>query len=67
MSIIVALVFLYIFLFGGGYLVAWGLNLIVKGSVSLPNLFTQPLFWGIYAIMAGFCLVFTVLWWDKIK
>ena len=67
MGAIVAIIFVYIFFFGGSYLIASGLNLLVNGSVSPADLFTQPLFWGLYAIMAGFCCIFTILLWDKIR
>ena len=67
MATIVALVFAYIFVFGGCYLVAWGINLLMKASASPVDIFTQPLFWGLYSIVGGFCFILTILLWDKIR
>lgn len=64
MAKIVPLVLAHIFVIGGCYLFTWGINLLVKGSASPGDIFTKPLFWGLFLILWGFGFLFR--WLRKI-
>jgi len=66
MFTILALIFGHIFVIGGCYLLAWNMNRLLKISANPRDILTKSLFWGLIAIMGGFCFFFAILLWDKI-
>jgi hypothetical protein len=51
----------HIFVIGGCYITACGINLLLKTNARPVDIFKQPLFWGLFTIMAGFCFFFAPL------
>ena len=45
----------HIAVIGGCYLTAWGINLLLEKPATPADIFGKPLFWGLFAIMGGFC------------
>lgn len=46
----------HILVIGGCYLTAWGFTLLPQSKPTAADIFKKPLFWGLLAIMGGFCL-----------
>ena len=51
----------HILFIGGCYLVALGANLLPQSKPTPRDILTKPLFWGLVAILGGFCFVFAPL------
>lgn len=61
MKLAIVLALAHVFFVAGCYLFASGFNLAVKGSVRPKEIFTSPLFWGLFAILGGLCVVLSPL------
>jgi len=42
----------------GAYLITWGTLLLPYSRPTLANIFSRPLFWGIFSLMGGVCAIF---------
>ena len=42
----------------GIFLVTWGIYLLPYARPSIVNVFTRPLFWGLFSIFGGICALF---------
>ena len=51
----------HISVIGGCYLVTWGLNLLPRSTATPADILKKPLFWGMFAIMGGFCFFYGAL------
>jgi hypothetical protein len=51
----------HIAVIGGCYLFAWGINLLLDKPATPADIFKGYLFWGLFAIMGGFCFFFAPL------
>jgi hypothetical protein len=49
----------HIFFVVGCYIITWG----IKGSANFKAVLTEPLFWGLFVLLLGFCSV--ALWRSK--
>ncbi|MCD6451330.1 MAG: hypothetical protein J7L64_03045 [Acidobacteria bacterium] len=47
------LIVAHIFFVVGCYVITWG----IKGSASFKAVLTDPLFWGLIALLGGFCTI----------
>lgn len=59
MLLAMALVISHALFVGGCYLFASGINLVTKGSAKPKEVFTSPLFWGLFMVLGGLCLIFS--------
>jgi len=59
MALIVVLIVSHALLIVGCYLFARGINLVVSGSAPAKEVLTSPLFWGLFMILGGLCMVFS--------
>ena len=59
MALVIVLVVSHALFVGGCYLLARGVNLVVKGSAQAREVLTSPLFWGLFMILGGLCMVFS--------
>ena len=59
MVLVIALIISHILFIVGCYLFARGINLVVKGSARATEILISPLFWGLFMILGGLCMVFS--------
>ena len=59
MVLVIALIISHILFIVGCYLFARGINLVVKGSARAKEILISPLFWGLFMILGGLCMVFS--------
>jgi hypothetical protein len=59
MVLVITLIISHILFIVGCYLFARGINLVVKGSARAKEILTSPLFWGLFMILGGLCMVFS--------
>jgi hypothetical protein len=59
MVLVIVLVVSHILFIGGCYLFASGIHLVVKGSTHAKEILTSPLFWGLFMILGGLCIIFS--------
>ncbi len=53
--LITGLILGHIFVIGGCYVTVSGINLLLKTNARPIDILKQPLFWGLFLIMGGFC------------
>jgi len=51
----------HIAVIGGCYLFAWGINRLLEKPATPAHIFKNYVFWGLFAIMGGFCFFFAPL------
>ena len=51
----------HIFVIGGCYVTACGINLLLKSQAKPVDILKQPLFWGLFLIMGGFCFFYVII------
>jgi Na+-driven multidrug efflux pump len=59
MALAAALIVSHVLLIVGCYLFARGINLVVRGSARAKEVLTSPLFWGLFMILGGLCMIFS--------
>lgn len=59
MRLVIVLVLAHLSFLAGCYLFALGINLAMRGSVKPKDVFSSPLFWALFAILGGLCLIFS--------
>jgi hypothetical protein len=59
MVLVITLIISHILFIVGCYLFARGINLVVKSSARAKEILTSPLFWGLFMILGGLCMVFS--------
>jgi len=59
MLLAIVLIVSRILFIGGCYLLALGTSLVVKGSANPKEILASPLFWGLFMILGGLCLIFS--------
>ena len=42
----------------GAYLITWGILLLPYSKPTIADVFSKPLFWGIFCLMGGICAIF---------
>ncbi len=59
MALIIALMLSHVLLIGGCYLLASGIHRIAKGPARAKDILTGSLFWGLFMILGGLCMIFS--------
>jgi len=59
MLLAAALIISHVLFIVGCYSFALGIKVSVKGSASSKEILTSPLFWGLFMILGGLCMVFS--------
>jgi uncharacterized membrane protein len=59
MLLVIVLIVSHGLFIGGCYLLAAGINMVVKGRAHAKEILTRPLFWGLFMILGGLCMTFS--------
>lgn len=59
MVLVIVLIISHVLFIGGAYLFASGINRLVKGSATAKGVLKSPLFWGLFMILGGLCIIFS--------
>lgn len=59
MGLVILLVISHTSFIGGCYLFASGVTQTVKGSARAKEVLTSPLFWGLFMLLGGLCMIFS--------
>jgi hypothetical protein len=59
MTLVIVLVISHALLIGGAYLLSAGINIVVKGQARAKEILTSLLFWGLFMILGGLCMIFS--------
>ena len=59
MLLITIIILSHILFIGGCYLVASGITVAIRGSASAKQILSGKLFWGLFMILGGLCMVFS--------
>ncbi len=59
--LIVGLILGHILTIGGCYVTASSINLLLKTNARPVDILKQPLFWGLFSILGGFCFFYIII------
>jgi len=59
MVLVIVLIVSHVLLIGGCYLLASGISTVVKGRARPKEVLRSPLFWGLFMILGGLCMIFS--------
>jgi len=59
MVLIIVLIISHVLFIGGAYLLASGIHRLVKGPALAKEILKSSLFWGVFMILGGLCMIFS--------